>query len=369
MRILLISTGLGAGGAERQVLDLASAFLKKGHSIKVVYLKGKASIPNIDQNLDIQKSDFDKSIFHGFLALIKIIKQYKPDIVHSHMFHANLITRLSRLFTNIPVLISTAHSTNEGGRMRMLGYRLTDSLADLTTNVSTEAVERYIKIKAAPNRKIIRVYNGIDLTKFQKNINNFNSFQEIHKKENQKILLNAGRLTEAKDQKTLIEAFNIAIQEHPNTLLLIAGEGDKRQELQSLIRSLNLEDKIHLLGLVKNIHELMNFCDLFILSSSWEGLPLVVGEAMACGKIVISTDCGGIKDYLDDRQWISPIKDPKKLAMNITKALNLSKEQSEKISKKNIDKIYQDFDLEKISELWLDIYQNQSKNIYNIRQS
>lgn len=357
MRILLVSTGLGAGGAERQVLDLASSFQKKGHCVKIVYLKGEISIPNVDHSLDIQKADFDAGILRGFTALIKIIKIYKPDVVHSHMVHANLITRVSRIFTNIPRLISTAHNTNEGGMIRMLGYRFTDGLADLTTNVSTDAVQRYIKIKAAPQEKIIKIYNAIDLKKFTKSDSSCSSFLGITKNNNQRILLNAGRLTEAKDQKTLIEAFNIVVKVLPNTLLLIAGEGEKKQELQAQINSLNLDKNVKLLGLIGNIQDLMNFSDFFILSSAWEGLPLVVAEAMACGKIVISTDCGGIKDYLDDHQWISPIKDPAELAKNIIKALNLSKKDIKEISNKNREKIKNEFDIEKISDLWIDIYQ------------
>ncbi len=244
----------------------------------------------------------------------------------------------------------------------MLGYRLTDRLADLTTNVSTDAVQRYVKIKAVPPKKIIRIYNAIDLKKFKKSDSDFSSFLEITKKENQKILLNVGRLTEAKDQKTLIEAFNIVVKDFPNTLLLIAGDGEKKQELQAQINSLKLDDKIKLLGLIENIPDLMNFSDFFILSSAWEGLPLVVAEAMACGKIVISTDCGGIKDYLDDHQWISTIKDPVELSKNIKRALRLPKEDIEKISKKNIKKIKKEFDIENISNLWLDIYQGKFRN-------
>lgn len=95
-----------------------------------------------------------------------MIKNYKPDVVHAQMVHANILTRLIRLTTSISKLICTAHSSNEGGILRMLAYRITDSLANLTTNVSSTAVASFELQYAVPKNSMLTVYNGVDFTNF-----------------------------------------------------------------------------------------------------------------------------------------------------------------------------------------------------------
>ena len=89
-----------------------------------------------------------------------------PRVVHSHIVHANLLARAARLLSRMPVLVCTAHSISEGSRLLELGYRLTDRLADLTTNVSQAGVDRYVRIGAAPAGRIRFVPNGLDLARF-----------------------------------------------------------------------------------------------------------------------------------------------------------------------------------------------------------
>lgn len=90
----------------------------------------------------------------------------RPDVVHSHLVHANILARVTRLFVRIPFLVCTAHNVNEGGWRRELLYRLTDPLGDLLTNVSQEAVRIYTERRIAPARKIRLMENGIDLSRF-----------------------------------------------------------------------------------------------------------------------------------------------------------------------------------------------------------
>ncbi|MFX5700993.1 glycosyltransferase, partial [Acinetobacter baumannii] len=86
-----------------------------------------------------------------------VIEQFKPDVVHAHMVHANIFARLARKYVSFPRLICTAHSNNEGGRLRMLAYRLTHGLADMTTNVSRQACESFENFGAVPKSDIFTV--------------------------------------------------------------------------------------------------------------------------------------------------------------------------------------------------------------------
>ena len=156
--VLFLITGLAYGGAETQLVNLAISLKKRGWKVRVVSMLPpqafteelkEAGIPLSTLNMRRGVAD-PRAVFR----LVKILREWKPDIVHGHMVHANLLARVVRIFCKIPVLISTAHNIDEGGRWREVAYRLTDPLVDLTTNVSRAAVERYIRVGAAPKNKI-----------------------------------------------------------------------------------------------------------------------------------------------------------------------------------------------------------------------
>lgn len=139
MKVLLVITGLGMGGAENQVANLADAFASRGHKVTLAYI--------LEPTLVLPRSEQVKVVWLGgtkstlgmvkaYANLAELIKQSKPDVLHSHMFHANILSRLARLVSKVPRLVCTAHSNNEGGKVRMLAYRMTDKLAHEFTNVS-----------------------------------------------------------------------------------------------------------------------------------------------------------------------------------------------------------------------------------------
>ena len=96
----------------------------------------------------------------------RFLRSYRPDIVHSHSFHANFVARLLKLLGSWAPVLSTVHSVSEGGKHRMLAYRLTDFLSVRTTAVSAAAAERYVLLKAVQASKCSVVPNGIDAAEF-----------------------------------------------------------------------------------------------------------------------------------------------------------------------------------------------------------
>ena len=96
------------------------------------------------------------------LRLAGLIRSWKPDILHSQLAHANLMARLLRPLVRVPVLISTIHSTFDGGRIRLLSYRLTDRLADHTTIISNASARRYLAGGAVPPDRLKGIPNGVD---------------------------------------------------------------------------------------------------------------------------------------------------------------------------------------------------------------
>ncbi|MEG2471786.1 glycosyltransferase, partial [Acinetobacter sp.] len=170
MNILYLITGLGGGGAEKVVAGLADEMSKLGHQVKIAYLKGQVIV--CPENSEIELIDLGlESVKNSKVAYKnykQLLKEFQPDVVHAHMVHANIFARISRIFCPIPKLVCTAHSNNEGGKGRMLAYRLTHHLSDLTTNVSLSASKNFEALGAVPEQGITTVYNGINLARFHK---------------------------------------------------------------------------------------------------------------------------------------------------------------------------------------------------------
>ncbi len=116
MNIVYLITGLGGGGAEKVVVDLADQMSERGHNVKIAYLKGGVVVQpkNIEIELiylGLENLTKCKSAYNNYK---KLILDFKPDVVHAHMVHANIFARISRKFLSVPRLICSAHSNNEG---------------------------------------------------------------------------------------------------------------------------------------------------------------------------------------------------------------------------------------------------------------
>lgn len=355
MKILYVITGLAQGGAERVVCDLADKMLEKGHEVKIAYLTGEVlTRPNYNQIELIQISLTGAySLPRAYLKLSKIIRNFTPDIIHAHMVHANILTRLVRLITPMGKLICTAHSSNEGGAVRMLFYRVTDRLANLTTNVSNTAVAAFEAKGAVPKGNMLTVYNGVNFTNFTYSSEAKNAIvKELNLSIDTKIILAVGRFSAPKNYPNLLHAVKILKAKLSTPfVLLIAGDGELREEIEQLVRKLNINDNIILLGRRQDIPELMSACDVFVLSSDYEGLPTVLIEALACQAQVVSTDVSGVHEIISEYGTVVPIRNSILLANAIKDRLqNSNKNVSGQQHVKN------KFDLALISDKWLKIY-------------
>lgn len=369
MKVFFLITGLGVGGAEQQVVTLADQLAALGHQIMLCYITGQADILPQQKSVNVISLNANKtpySLIMALFSLTKIIKQFNPDIIHSHMIHANLMARIVKLIMNYKgILICTAHNKNEGGKLRMLAYRLTDSLADISTNVSQEAVDTFIAKKAVKSGRMLVFYNGIDVNKFKFDIDQRKRLREDFKiADHTKIFIAIGRLAEAKDYPNLLYAYaNLA---ESDTVLWIVGKEKSHygKILQQLAKNLHIEHKVFFLGMRSDIPELLSAADIFVLSSAWEGLPLVIAEAMACEKVIVATDSGGVKEMLADCGYLVPIKQPKLLALSMSKAQLLSDNEILELTKRARQRVVMHYNIEQISEQWLVLYQHllDSKN-------
>ncbi len=361
MKILFVITGLGVGGAERQVVDLATRLVQLNHQVKICYLTGSPANLSIPNQIELIGLGVRKSVwgfFMAYAALRRVILRFQPDVVHSHMVHANILSRLVRLTTPITRLVCTAHSTNEGGKLRMLGYRLTARLADVSTNVSAEAVAAFEAQGAVAPGTMLAISNGIDTERFQPSDS---ARLELRKREgvheDEQIVLAVGRLNEAKDYPNLFRAFADVLSSSVNVRLWIVGDGELRKDLEEEIARNGITEKVRFLGIRSNVADWMNAADVFALSSAWEGFGLVVAEAMACEKVVVATDAGGVKEVLGDCGYLVPTRNASALSAALKEALHLPPEAANSLGQRARERIVSQYSLENIAKRWCAIYE------------
>ena len=364
MKILYIITGLGMGGAETQVCNLADKFEQLGHQVTIVYLFGEQVVSPVRKNVGVIGLGLKQnpiSLVKTLFKLVSLIKYIRPDVVHSHMVHANLISRITRLFCKIPVLISSAHNSNEGGKLRMLAYKFTHKLSDLTTNVGQMSVQSFYDKGAAPNGELVSMVNGINVTKFSPTALS-TVRTELNLNTSDRLILAVGRNEEQKDYLNLLKAI-AALGNRTGFHLAIVGHNT--ENLKSGITQLELQDKVTVLGLRRDVDKLMGNTDALIMSSAWEGLPIVIGEAMASGCNIITTDAGGCREWLTDNESVVPTQDSQALAFAIENKLAQSDDEWERISKLNRQHIIDNFSIDGVAAKWLKYYQDPKSAFYD----
>lgn len=322
-RPLFIVTGLNRGGAEIQVFYLAKGLRDRGWSAEVVsMLEGGTIVDDFRQagiplhQLGIRRGVPDP---RAILRLRNIIRNFRPDIVHSHMVHANLLARITRLVCPMPVLISTAHNMTEGRRWTEIAYRVTDSIGDLTTIICNAAAERYVRVGSVPSERLKVVVNGLPVEQFRPDVNSRAQIRRQLGIREEFVWLAVGRFEPPKDYANLINAI-AQVRSNPS-LLLIAGDGPLRPDIEKLASDLKVSDRIRFLGIRKDISALMGAADGYVMSSAWEGLPMALLEAAASGLPIVATNVGGNAEVVRDgvSGYLVPPSDPQMLALTLKK--------------------------------------------------
>jgi len=357
MRIMLLVTCLQLGGAEQQVAALARKYVALGHAVSVVSLLPGCEV-DLPLGIEVLMLNVRKTPLSMVRALMRVrrfVRRWQPDVIHAHMVHANLFARVLTRMCHVPVTICTSHSVFEGGRLRMLAYRLTERWSTLTTHVSQEGRQCMIDARAATAQRIIVVPNGIDMARYRPSA----AARAITRAAlgippGDRLVINVGRLVWEKAQGDLIDAFGMATADI-GAVLMIAGDGPLRPALAHRIEAQGLHRRAVLLGVRHDIPSLLNAADLFVLSSQIEGMPMVLGEALACGCPVVATDASGVASLMGDAGMLVPRGNVSALALAMRIALargrgDLADEAA------RYQHVASGFSIERIAHEWLRLY-------------
>jgi glycosyltransferase involved in cell wall biosynthesis len=364
MRIAYMLTSLGIGGAERQVVALAERMSALGHDVALIVLRSAVArqwqTPLKVFHLHMTKSP--ATLPGALIRGRRFLRSFQPDILHSHTFPANMAARILRAMGATRAVLATIHNIYEGGPYRTIAYRLTDTFCVHTTAVSQAVADRYVETRAVPRHKCSVITNGIDVHHFFSSSQSGVRAREFMHAEDDFVWLAVGRVVPAKDFDNLIAAFRLVRAQKPATQLWIAGELDELRLVRiggEVVGTERYESEgIRWLGFCEDMAATIAPADAFVLSSAWEGMPLVVGEAMAMEKPVVATDVGGVRELVGDAGVLVPAKDPDALARAMLRVMKLARSERDAMGQAARARIVAHFDMNAKAAEWEALYTN-----------
>lgn len=376
MKILHIIPNLKKGGAERLVIDIVRNLSQKNeNTIKLILFEDKIEydVDDIKNLIEIVPSKVELSITKkhhlSISELQNTIELFQPDIIHTHLFEAEIVSRSC----TFPKAKWFTHSHDRMKSLNNLILFTIKSKRDLTNYFEkrymlkcyrknggnnfiaiSEDISNFLRTVLPKDLQSIQLLqNAIDLKRFEKPVD------FVRESDNSMFkLISIGRLDKNKNHQLLIDVVldlkNRKIPIH----LTIVGEGDERKALQEKIVRLNLSDQLSLVGLQEKVEMYLWNTDLYVHGANTEGFGLTLIEAMACGLPVVCTDGKGNRDLIQEGEngFMVGERDPKLLADNIELLLkndNLRQEMGEKARK-----FTQGFGIEKYVESLLLLYKN-----------
>ena len=353
-KILFIVNSLGFGGAETQLIRLSEVLIEKECDIVLVSLTDDLSLeeelhPKV-KHYNIQLRGI--SDFKSIKEILKVVNNEKPEVIHSHLFQANIISRIIKFFNSNIRVINTTHCVYDEERILGLSpyliYRVTKKWVDYHTAVSNESLNLLIERKSISKVKSSVVLNGLFVDKY------------LHSSTKNKIFkwLSVGRLIPVKNYKLLISACEILVKENMKFKLDIIGDGFEKYVLANLIKEKQLESNVSLLGISKDIPNTLKDYDAFVISSNSEGLPMVLLEAMSAKLPIVSTNVGGIPEVINNSKggMIVESRNKMKLASAMRLMMEQSKANIKEMGNNNYIYVKDKFDIGEISNQWLAIY-------------
>ncbi len=354
------------GGAEEQVIHIAQTLSARGWTTTIVSMLPPSPMPPGFEKTGIPLLNLGMrrgipNLF-SIRRFARIIRDFRPDIVHSHMVHASLLARAARPIAPYPVGIGTMHNLTMAGVKRdrsaifEVAHRLTDGLTDCTTAICQTAANYYVRRKAVPASKMKVVYNGIDISRFQPDAAVRERLRRELNPENRFTWLAVGRLELAKAYPTLLGA--LARRKDDQSILLICGQGSLERSLIDLSVQLGVSHRVKFLGLRNDIPDVMNAADAFALSSDLEGLPLVLLQASAVGLPIVATDVGGNAEAVVDGTtgYIVPSGDPTAFAAAMERMERLASGERAALGRAGRTRVCELFEMQRIADEWERLY-------------
>ncbi len=348
------------------LLEVAKRLNRKKYEIFACCLREGGLYEKKLDDIGVKVTNFRmRSIFDFWIIfkIIKFIKKYKIDIVSTTLFPADVYGRISAKLAGVPVILSTRHHYELSKQER--NYKLFSWLDTLTMVFSTkiiavsETVRNYIiQWHRISPTKVVTLYNGIDIEKYESNNNGNDLMNEFNLDKNRLTIGFIGRLVEVKGLDYLLDAAAEIIKKKKEVQFLIVGDGHLKGMLQNKANDLGISKYIIFTGFRRNVHEVLGVIDILVIPSLSEALPTVILEAMASGKPVVSTNVGGVPEIVIDGETgiLVPPRDPESLARAILALLQLPEKRLIMMRENGKRRVKEIFAIERMVERYEEFY-------------
>jgi glycosyltransferase involved in cell wall biosynthesis len=281
------------GGQEMVILSLASRADRSRFAPRVLCLHSAGELaPRFEAAgvpVDVLTAPIGAGSMQALSAVRRYLHQHRPAILHTHNPSPHQYGALARPGSGVPVLVHTKHGRNQTltGRGLLL-ERLAGRMTDAVVGVSRDAAEVAHDIERIPWERIRIIHNGIDPGPIA-TAHPGTGWRAVH----------VARLNHVKDQATLLRAARLVLDANPAFRLDIVGDGELRGKLEQLAADLALGDAVTFHGFRRDVRPFLDAADVFVLSSTSEGIAITLLEAMAAGLPVVATDVGGNREVIE----------------------------------------------------------------------
>lgn len=323
--IAFLLPSMSGGGAERVALTVIQQFIDEGHEVDLVLLQRKGelldALPPSIRVIDLAAP----RIRDAFIPFYHYLRQNRPVALQASMWPLTIIAILVRFIARVPcrVIISEHAILSQqypGSRLVRATTRLFYRFADARIVVSQGLARDIAALTNMSQDDFVVIHNPIS---FPENFDTLEPRLDAWGDADIRIL-NVGALKSEKDQELLVEAFAHFAERHPNAALVVIGEGELREQISSLARDKNVDDRVNLTGYMDDPWPYYAAATMFVLSSRQEGLGNVLIEALYAGLPIVSQDCpAGPREILQDGKFGTLVleRDPTALAAAMTRAM------------------------------------------------
>lgn len=306
MKVLFLIDTLEGYGAEKSIVEIAQHMEEITPVFVHLYSGDKLKPSLVESGITVYSLNMKSNLGYNepLQELTRIVEKEKPTILHSTLFRADMVARkLKKSFPNLILVgsfVSNSYSMRRYSELSILS-RLKLFTTQIRDFITVGKVNFFICNSYSIQRTNIKalrispevtqvIYRGRTFDDFEPDDQKILSVRKELEIGDRKVLLNVGRLYRSKGQMDLLQAFSLFLKNHPLSLLLIAGEGPLRRDLEKKIEHLKLSNQVKLLGYREDIPQLLQVSDFFVFPSYFEGLPGALIEAIISKKPCIVSD-------------------------------------------------------------------------------
>jgi glycosyltransferase involved in cell wall biosynthesis len=329
IRVLHVIDSLSVGGAERLLLGLAEHVDRERfefHICAVHVLRGNKLRPRFEQlNLPVHVIGARKLADPNVLVSVaRYVREHQIDIIHTHLVAADIVGRMAGRITGCPV-ISTLHNIPyqynlEKGARRLLGRVTARYLTHRLVAVAKCVEQGFIEDWGIPRERISTIYNAVPMEQLLP----IPVGTPPDNADHGPVITSVAGLIPSKAHANLLQAFSLVLKQRPDARLNLVGQGRLEQQLKDQAAALGIAERVNFAGVSHDIPGVLSKTDIFVLASTFEGLPLAAVEAMAAARPVVLSNVGGNPELAQDgvHGRLVPPNDVQALADALLELLN-----------------------------------------------